>query len=130
MPRHHVTETELAVLEVLWDREPATIRAITDELYPGGEASHYATVQKLLERLEAKGCVRRQRSKIPHTFRSRVDRGTLISGRLRDVADTLCGGSLSPLLTHLVEDERLSRDEIDTLRDLVEKLGKGGKGAR
>ena len=118
----HVTEAELAVLEVLWDAEPATIRTITDRLYPGGGASVYATVQKLLERLEAKGCVRRSRRTVPHEFRARVDRSKLITDRLRDVADTLCGGSMTPLLTQLLGSADLTKDDVRSLRDLVDRL--------
>ena len=62
-----VTDAELAVLNLLWDWESATIRRLTDELYPGGNFAHYTTVQKLLERLEAKGCVARQRRSGPRT---------------------------------------------------------------
>src|SRR5262249_10192887 len=50
-----VTDAELAVLQVLWDRGPATIRELTPLLYPDVTDASYATVQKLLERLEAKG---------------------------------------------------------------------------
>ena len=49
-------DAELAVLQQLWERGPATIRQLTDALYPEGTDAYYATVQKLLERLEAKGC--------------------------------------------------------------------------
>ena len=63
MPRtpRDVTETELAILQILWERRRATRRQITDVLYPGGDDAHYATVQKLLERLEAKGYVGHER---------------------------------------------------------------------
>ncbi|KAA3614264.1 MAG: BlaI/MecI/CopY family transcriptional regulator [Planctomycetota bacterium] len=118
--RNHATAAELAVLEVLWQAEPATIRVITERLYPQGGTSSYATVQKLLDRLESKGFVARERSRIPHRFRSRVDRGKLIQHRLRDLADSLCGGSLKPLLTQLVENTRLSEDEIESLRRLIQ----------
>src|SRR5687767_2026925 len=101
-----VTETELAVLEQLWAAaaadEPATIRAISDRLYPGGGAAHYATVQKLLERLEAKKFVRRDDSAMAHRFTASVKRDELIGRRLRAMADKLCGGSMTPLITSLV----------------------------
>ena len=42
-----VSETELAMLQVLWERGEATRRQVADKLYPGGGESHYATVQKL-----------------------------------------------------------------------------------
>ena len=46
-PIQDVTEAELAVLQVLWDRDAATIRQITDVLYPGGGASRYATLTQI-----------------------------------------------------------------------------------
>src|SRR5437868_12123913 len=99
---HDVTDAELAVLQALWDRDAATIRQLTDVLYPEGTAAHYATVQKLLERLEAKACVVRDRTPWPHVFAPAVTRDALIGLRLRTMAEKLCGGSLTPLLTHLV----------------------------
>ena len=82
-----VTDAELAVLQALWVRGASTIRELADALYPGGKASQYATVQKLLERLETKKCVRRDRGSWPHVFRPAVDRETLIGWRLRDTAE-------------------------------------------
>src|SRR6516162_1694035 len=124
-----VTEAELAILHLLWDHGPATIRRLTDALYPGGGAAQYGTVQKLLDRLESKGCVRRNRSAAAHTFAATVDREEIIGRRLRDVAEKLCGGSLTPLLTHLVRARNLSAREREELRALIEELdddkGKG-----
>src|SRR5947209_2460095 len=113
-----VTETELGILQLLWERGPATIRQLTDALYPGGGTSHYATVQKLLERLEAKDYVRRQRGGPAHTFAASVDRGELIGRRLQAMAEQLCGGSLTPLLTHLVRARKLSSRDRQKLRSL------------
>src|SRR5271165_4168268 len=106
-----VTDAELAVLQVLWDNGPATIRDLTDTLYPGGGAAQYATVQKLLERLECKDCVFRQRTPGAHVFAAALARDELIGRRLQDVAEKLCGGSLTPLLTHLVRTRRRSARE-------------------
>ena len=124
-----VTEAEQAILQALWDDGPATIRRLTDALYPGGGAAQYGTVQTLLDRLESKGCVRRNRSAAAHTFAATVDREEIIGRRLRDVAEKLCGGSLTPLLTHLVRARNLSAREREELRALIEELdddkGKG-----
>src|SRR5262249_1257694 len=103
-----VTDAELAVLHALWDGGTATIRQLADALYPGGTTAQYATVQKLLERLEAKGFVQRERAGAAHTFTAVVEREDLIGRRLRDMAEKLCGGSLTPVLTHLVRARRLS----------------------
>jgi predicted transcriptional regulator len=122
-----VTDAELAVLQLLWDRGPATIRELTEALYPGGGAAQYATVQKLLERLESKDCVCRERTQGAHLFRAALERADLIGRRLQDVAEKLCGGSLTPLLTHLVRARRLSARERRELRDLIDGLDQAGK---
>jgi BlaI family penicillinase repressor len=123
-----VTDAELAVLRHLWDRGPSTRRQIADALYPGGGPAHYTTVQKLLERLEAKRCVR---SKLlaggVREFTAIVGRDALIRRRLRDVADKLCGGAVAPLLMNLVEAGPVTEAELAELRALVRKLSKSPK---
>jgi BlaI family penicillinase repressor len=125
-----VTDTELALLQVLWDGGPATIRQLTDVLYPDGGTAQYATVQKLLERLEGKGCVRRDRRPPAHVFTAAIEREDLIGRRLRDMAEKLCGGSLTPLLTHLVRTRGLTPRERQELRDLIDELSSKGKGKK
>jgi predicted transcriptional regulator len=127
-----VTDAELAVLHVLWERGPATRRQITDALYPGGGPAHYTTVQKLLERLEEKGHVSVDRGQAVRVFSATVERdrliGQLINRRLRTVAEKLCGGSLTPLLMNLVRSGPLSPAELAELQALVSRLSRPGKG--
>jgi len=120
-----VTEAELAVLRALWDRGPASVRALADEL-----AAQAATVQKLLERLERKRWVARDRSGPVQLFRATADRDDLIGRRLRGIAEELCEGSLAPLLSHLVQNERLSAADRKALRDLIDRLDEQPKRKR
>src|SRR5262245_2787463 len=124
MPRtpQDVTEKELAILQVLWEQDEATIRQITDVVYPRGDTAQYATVQKLLERLEAKGFVHRKKTLPANLYSAAVGRDELIGRGLQDMAAKLCGGSLTPLLTHLVRQRRLSARERRELRDLIDEL--------
>jgi BlaI family transcriptional regulator, penicillinase repressor len=119
-PNEAPTEAELAVLQVLWERGEATRRDIADVLYPAGGPSHYTTVQKLLERLERKGYVRRGGEAV-RTFVALVSRDELIGQRLMDVAEKLAGGSLAPLLMNLVRTRPLTAQELDELRALVQQ---------
>lgn len=116
-----VSNAELRVLQSLWDHGPSTIRQLTERLYAAVTAAHYATVQKLLERLEKDEYAARDRSDTPHVFRAAVTRDGYIGGRLRVMAEKLCGGSLTPLLTHLIKTEALSAKERSELRRLLEK---------
>ena len=131
-----VTDAELAVLQTLWERGTATIRQITEILYPEGTAAQYGTVQKLLERLEGKECIRRDRDTWPHQFSAAIDRETLIGWRLRATAEKLCGGSMAPLLLHLLRTEQFNPAERQELRSFLDHLkttprsgGRGGKEA-
>jgi predicted transcriptional regulator len=116
-----VSNAELRVLQSLWDCGPSTIRQLTERLYPAVTAANYATVQKLLERLEEDRCAARDRSATPHVFAAAISRDDYIGGRLRAMAEKLCGGSLTPLLTHLVKTESLSKKERTELRKLLDK---------
>lgn len=117
----NVTEYELAALEVLWRRGSATIRDITEEIYGTSSTTTYATVQKLLERLERKGCVDRDRSSFAHLFRATIDRSDLIGEGLENLAEKLCGGSLTPLLVQLVETTSLTDRDRKMLRKLIDE---------
>jgi BlaI family transcriptional regulator, penicillinase repressor len=120
-PAQDITESELAVLRILWDQGMATIRQLTDVLYPGGVAAQYATVQKLLDRMEVKEYVRRDRSLFVHRFVPTLDRDQLIGRRLRSLAETLCDGSLTPLLTHLARAGDLSEEDRQALRAIIQE---------
>ncbi len=124
MPRkaQDVTDAELAILQVLWDHGEATVRDLVAELYPSATPSDLATVQKLLKRLEDKGCLGRNRSMWPHRFRAAIQREELIGRRLQSTADELCAGSMTPLLTHLVKSQQLSQAERSALRRLLDEL--------
>jgi len=120
-----VTDTELAVLRLLWKTDDATIRELTDALYPDGGHSHYATVQSLLDRLQAKGFVEREKQGRINRFQASVSRAEFAGHRLRATADALFDGSMAPLLTHLVDSANLGPDEITALRELVDQLDDG-----
>jgi predicted transcriptional regulator len=122
-----ITDAELAVMQALWGQGLSTIRQLTDRLYPEGGTAGYATVQKLLERLEAKKYVKRDRRPAVHVFAAAVGRDELIGRRLQSVAEKLCGGSWTPLLTHLVQSEKLSAAERQELRDLIDELDQQGR---
>ena len=117
----HVTDAELAVLRLLWERGPSAVRQVADVLYPGGGPSEYATAHRLLERLEGKGHVRRQKVRGVYLFRAAVDREAVLGQQLETLVERMCGGSLQPLLSTLVKSKRLSAEELRELLQLVEQ---------
>jgi BlaI family transcriptional regulator, penicillinase repressor len=120
-----ITDTELDVLQVLWKHGPLPIRRIAEFLYGNAKTSQYATVQKLLERLEVKECVARNRTANVHVFSAAIERDELVGRRLQAVAQELCEGSWTPLLTNLVQTKKLSEKDRQMLRQLIDDLGPG-----
>lgn len=120
-----VTDAELAVLQVLWNKGSQTIREVAATLDPPNQDVYYATVKKLLERLEAKGFVRRQPQGIAFLYEATVERNELIGQRLRALSDSLCDGSVTPLLTQLAQHERLNKKQQAALMALIDELATG-----
>lgn len=117
-----ISETEQAVLKVLWDRGPGTVREVLAALVEQGHSWAYTTVQTLLTRLTAKGYVAADRTGPAHVYRAAVSRGELLQQRLSDLADTFCEGTASPLMLALVEGGEFTPREIAQLRELLDKL--------
>ena len=115
----HVTDTELAVLQVLWQAGATTAREIAEMLYPECSASDMATVHSMLKRLELKKAVRRDRSTHPHGFAAIVTEAELAGHELDAMAKKLSGGSLAPLILHLLDAQRLSQTEVDEIRSML-----------
>lgn len=122
-----ITDAELAVMKLLWDSGDLTAREIRDQLYPGGSESAHGTVQKLLQRLEKKSFVSRDRSGFAHVFRAKVTHEAYAGTQLQSLATKLTDGSVVPFLTHLVEAEGISRSDLDELRKLFGVKAKRGK---
>src|SRR5439155_1744224 len=103
-----ITDAELSLLNELWQRPSATVQELTETLYGNPAAALLATVRKLLDRLEAEGCVTRDRTHWPHHYTAVLKREELAGKRLQAAADELYDGDLTPLLTHLVRSQKLT----------------------
>jgi len=123
-----ITEYELLLLNELWQRRSATVPELTEAVYGNTTPALLATVRKLLDRMEDKGCVSRDRTRWPHHYMAAVKREELAGNRLQATADELYDGDLAPLLTHLVRSEKLTAEDRENLRKVLDELaGKSPK---
>ena len=123
MERPALANAELAVMDLLWGHDRLTARQIREALYSDAARAQHGTVQRLLQRLEDKGYVQRDRGLPVHLFAAAVSRQTYAAGQLESLADKLTGGSIAPLITHLVEERRISQEEIDRIRAILDEQG-------
>jgi BlaI family transcriptional regulator, penicillinase repressor len=118
----NVTETEYAILNVLWESGPTTVRGIVEAIYRKHTHSLHASVKSLLERLADKGFVVCQREGGVHYFSPIVSRDAFVARQLQLLADTSFGGSLVPLLSTLVDNVKLCSKDREVLRKIIEKI--------
>lgn len=120
MKQPTLANAELAVMNLLWQNDRLTARQIREQLYPDATKAQHGTVQKLLQRLEDKVYVERDRNLAVHLFSAAVSRQTYAGQQLESLADKLTAGSFAPLITHLIEEKKISRDEINRIRAILD----------
>ena len=117
-----ITETELAILGVIWDRGVCEIREIVEAIYPGHTQARHMTVKSLLERLAEKGFVEADTSRFAHKFSALISREEYVGRELEKLANSHYEGSLAPMLLTLVDRAKLSRKKRDAIRSLIEGI--------
>jgi BlaI family penicillinase repressor len=113
---------ELEVLKTLWDGGPATVRQVMNRLHRRGRKVAYTTVLTFLTRLEQRGFVKSDKSGMAYVYQPKVTREKVSKSRLRSLLEELYDGAAAPLVLQLVKDEQLSREDIDELQQLINRL--------
>ena len=114
------TESELELLRIVWEKEPATVRDIYDALNlqrPSG----YTTVLKMLQIMTVKGLVIRDEASRAHLYRSAISQDAMQSKILKDLSVRLFSGSAAQLALHALAMEPASAGELAEIRALLEK---------
>jgi BlaI family transcriptional regulator, penicillinase repressor len=119
---YEIGAAEFQVLKVLWDSGPLPVRDVLNRLHKQGKTVAYTTVQTLLTRLEQKGFVKSDKSGLAHVFRSCLSQERVRKSRVRKLVSQLYDGAAAPLVLQLIKTERFTREEIDTLQQLIDEL--------
>jgi BlaI family transcriptional regulator, penicillinase repressor len=115
-----LTPHELEIMQIVWDRPEATVRDVYEELRTRRKIA-YTTVMTLMQILEKKGHLKKSAVERRHVYRAARPRRQTVSALLKDFLDRVFNGSAKPLLAHLVSEGRLSKSEIEELRQLLEE---------
>jgi predicted transcriptional regulator len=110
------TARELDVMSVLWERGPSTVAEVRKAL---DDTLAYTTVLTVLRILEEKGHIAHTTEGRAHRYRPLVERAAAGGSALKRVTERLFGGSPELLLTRLVDDEELTHEELERMRDLL-----------
>lgn len=117
------TESELEILQVLWDKGQASVRDVHEELLKTKEAG-YTTTLKLMQIMHEKGLVKRDDSIKTHIYQAAVSREKTQKHLLGKMIDTLFGGSPTQLVMQALGNHKASETELAEIQKLLDNLKK------
>jgi predicted transcriptional regulator len=117
------TESELEILQVLWDRGQASVRDVHEELLKSKEAG-YTTTLKLMQIMHEKGLVKRDDSIKTHIYQAAVSKEKTQKHLLGKMIDTLFGGSPTQLVMQALGNHKASDSELEEIQKLLDNLKK------
>jgi predicted transcriptional regulator len=117
------TPAETAILNVLWDRGPSTVRQIHDQL---DSRTGYTTVLKLMQIMADKGLIERLPGEArAHVFAPAIQRDATQRQMVRELVERLFGGSSTRMVLQALEECPATKGELDEIRQLIERRKKG-----
>ena len=114
------TDAELAILRVLWERGPSTVRQVHEVLVARVGQTAYTTALKLLQIMTGKGLVRRDDTDRTHIYAPRLSEEQTQRQLVRDLLDRAFGGSASKLVMQALNARRSTPEELGEIRKLIE----------
>ena len=121
-----LSDGEQDALRALWELGPSQVRDVMAWLEPRDRDWAYTTTKTILDRLEAKGYARRDRTESAHVYHATLTRDDVARRRMNDVRDDLFDGAAAPLVRALVEGG-LDESEIRALRESLDALERRGE---
>lgn len=119
-----LTEAELRIMNVLWEKGSATVHEVLDAL-PPKPALAYNSVLTIVRILEAKGYVKHVKDKRAHVYTAKVGRDDATRFEVRHLVSRFFGNSRERLVLNLLEEESIDAEELDRVRQLLERSAKG-----
>lgn len=115
-----LTAQELEIMKIVWRLESATVRQVYEELLRERKIA-YTTVMTLMNILERKKYLKRRAGDRAYVYAPAKPRERVIGAMVKDFVDRVFSGSAKPLLVQLVEDRRLSEQDLAEIRQMIEE---------
>lgn len=122
MPRHRQvtpTDVEMEILQVLWERQPATVREVVEVLNETRPRA-YTSILSMLNVMFEKGLVAREMRGRAHVYRAKKSREKTLGGVVKDLLGRAFQGSTTTLITQILEQSNPSTEELDEIRRTIE----------
>ena len=115
-----LTEAELRIMNVLWNRGSATVHEVLEAL-PAKPALAYNSVLTIIRILEKKGYAKHVKDQRAHVYLPQVDRKDATRFEVRHLVSRFFGNSREQLVLNVLEESGVDADELDRVRQLLER---------
>ncbi len=122
--RYELTEAEWDIIEVVWEREPCAAPTVQEELAARKKWT-YSTVKTLMDRMAAKGLLTTERIRNLILYRSAISQKDAQRGELMRTVKRAFGGTFTPMVQFMLEDNSLSQRELQHLEEMIRKKRRG-----
>lgn len=116
------TKSELEILQVLWQYGPSTVRFVNDQLNEQKRAVQYTSTLKLMQIMTEKGMLVSDKTNMKHIYSPAIEEKKTKGILLDKFVDAMYNGSSSSLMMQLLGNKKTSKEEIDEIRNLLDKL--------
>lgn len=120
------TESELEILNILWEKGPCTVREIHEVLEKTKEAG-YTTTLKLMQIMNEKNLVNRDASSKTHIYQANVSQEDTQGQMVKKMIDTVFNGSAMDLVMQALGNHKASKDELELIKQYLEQAEKKKK---
>jgi predicted transcriptional regulator len=114
-----LTDQELEIMKIVWERDSATVRDVYEEMLKHRKIA-YTTVMTMMGILEQKGHLKKSAEERAYVYTPAQPQREVVGNMVRDFVKRVFNGSAKPLLVHLVENQKLSKEELDEVHRLLQ----------
>jgi BlaI family penicillinase repressor len=122
-----LTGQELEIMKVVWRLETATVRQVYEELLKQRRIA-YTSVMTIMNILEKKGHLKRRQEDRAYVYLPAKPQKQVIGSMVREFIQRVFNGSAEPLLVHLVEDDKLTEQDVEEIRRTIKSSKKSSRG--
>jgi BlaI family penicillinase repressor len=115
------TESELEILQILWEKGACTVRDVHEQLAATKDAG-YTTTLKLMQIMLEKGLVERDATNRTHIYKALVSQGEAQKHYLDKMINNVFNGSAANLVMQALGNHRSSKAEIDAIKQYLDQL--------
>jgi predicted transcriptional regulator len=127
--RHQLTDLQIAILRLLWDRGEATVVDIWESLYPERHLAQ-TTIATLLTRLERRDVVARRAQSRQYLYRPLVTEEDVQHSMVGELTERLFDGDVAALMSHLLTAQDIKPGDLARIREMIDQVPAPKRGSR